>query len=111
MVLPVVTAERVSVTAGDGVTLGLRRIVGPGAPARRTPLLLMHGTFSTWHFFGAPHGLGAFLAGQGHDVWVGELRGHGRSDLGGHAGDFDDWILRDVPALLAAVRAATGALR
>ena len=102
-------ADAVRVTTSDGVTLGLWRAAGPPA-TKPIPLLLMHGTFSTRHFFGAPQGLGAFLADLGYDAWIGELRGHARGDEK-RPGDFDDWILRDAPALLRGVREATGAER
>ncbi len=100
-------ADEIRVTTSDGVRLGLWRVAGP-PPTKTVPLLLMHGTFSTRNFFGAPHGLGSYLAGLGYDTWIGELRGHGRGEAR-RPGDFDDWILRDAPALLAGVRETTGA--
>ncbi|HEY2806180.1 MAG TPA: alpha/beta fold hydrolase [Gemmatimonadales bacterium] len=104
-------ADSVRVVTDDGVTLGLWR-VGHTTPARTIPLLLMHGTFSNRNFFGATEGLGPWLAERGHDAWVGELRGFDRSGEGRHdKWEVEDWILHDAPALLRAVREATGSAR
>lgn len=98
------------VRADDGVDLALYRVNGGGRGA--PPLLMVHGTFSNrTFFFGAgERGLGHHLAARGHDVWVLELRGHGRSGDAGrrHRWQFEDWIRRDAPAAVAGVLAATG---
>ena len=99
--------------AHDGVELALYR--AESARTRRTPLVLVHGTFSNRTFFlgTGNRGLARYLAGRGFDAWVPELRGHGRS--GAQARDrtwrFEDWIRHDAGALLAGVREATGSPR
>lgn len=99
--------------ADDGVELALYR--AESARTRRTPLLLVHGTFSNRTFFlgTGGRGLARYLAGRGFDAWVPELRGHGRSGAQGKGTHwrFEDWIRRDAPALLAGVRQATGSDR
>ena len=58
--------------------------------------------------------LARFLADQGHDVWVVDLRGRGRSEkprLWGRRRcrwTFDDFVEFDVPAALAAIARETG---
>lgn len=104
--------DAVLVHTEDGVALALWRSPA-AAPARRTPVLLVHGTFSNRMFMGgsAERGLAGFLAARGHDAWVAELRGHGRSGPQ-HAGErwrFEDWILRDAPTLIRGVLEHTGA--
>jgi predicted alpha/beta hydrolase len=100
--------------APDGVPLALYR-ARPADPRPAPPLLLVHGTFSNRTFFlGAnERGMGRWLAQRGYDVWVAELRGHGRSGSEGRANrwHFEDWILRDAPALVRAVLEATGSDR
>jgi predicted alpha/beta hydrolase len=106
-------AEARIARADDGVELALYR-AEPGAGSRRraTPVLLVHGTFSNRHFFlgSGERGLARYLASRGYDAWAGELRGRGRSLAQGPPGvwRFEDWIRRDAPALLGAVREATG---
>lgn len=102
------------VPTDDGVELAVWRTV-PADPRRRTPVLLVHGTFSNRQFMGGrgERGLAGALAARGFDCWVAELRGHGRSGPH-HAGAnwrFEDWIRRDAPALIGGVLAATGAER
>ncbi len=111
MVLPVVDDRTpLTVRADDGVELALYR-ARPAEPRAAPPLLLVHGTFSNHTFFLGTNerGLGRWLQERGYDVWVGELRGHGRSGEAGRRQrwHFEDWILRDAPALLGGVREAT----
>lgn len=80
---------------------------------RQVPIMLVHGTFSDRHFFGGRYGLAQYLADRGHDAWVAELRGRRPPDPSQPARDwgFDDWIVRDAPALLRAIQDATDAPR
>lgn len=59
--------------------------------------------------------LARYLRSRGMDVWVMELRGHGGSRRAGPSRGFDwsidDYIQRDLPAVIATVRRATGAAR
>ncbi len=110
MVVRAVSDEpALTVRAGDGVELALYRSNGGGGGL---PLLLLHGTFSnrTFFFGNGERGLGRYLAARGFDVWVGELRGHGRSGDAGrrHRWHFEDWIRYDAPAFVAAVCQTTG---
>lgn len=98
--------------ADDGVELALYR-AEPEANQRRTPVLLVHGTFSNRNFFFGhtpERSLARALAARGWDCWVAELRGRGRSGPAGAGGawHFEDWIRRDAPALVEAVIGATG---
>lgn len=80
-------------------------------PGAGPPLLMVHGMGANHYNFDwrRDSSLAAWLAGRGWDVWVPALRGD--FDAEGPAGDyrFDDHALRDVPAILDAVRARTGA--
>ena len=70
-----------------------------------TPVLLVHGNFSNRGFWVSSKGVGVgpFLAAQGYDVWVAELRGHGLSpkDPDFAAISADDHINIDLPGILS----------
>jgi len=104
-------APALTLTARDGVPLALYH-APPATPRPAPPLLLVHGTFSNRTFFlgDRERGMGWYLASRGWDVWVAELRGHGRSGAAAHGRNwlFEDWIRADAPALVDAVREATG---
>ncbi len=109
--------ERVSVVTSDGWHLDLRHIAPlPGAAQRARPVVLMHGVVTNGRNcdLDETHSLARFLAARGFDVWVPSLRGTGASEhrsLFGPAAkevDFDAYVEGDVPAILAAVRRATG---
>lgn len=75
------------------------------------PVLLVHGLAQnrhTWEL--SDRSFAAYLAAEGFDVWLAELRGHGRSRERGaaYARGFADYADRDVPALLAYVRRRAG---
>jgi alpha-beta hydrolase superfamily lysophospholipase len=97
------TARRVP--AGDGVELALHRLRAyrDGRPA----LLLVHGAFSNHRLWlhGAG-GLAHFLGAAGFDVWLADLRHHGEStrEPRALAWTFEDWALRDAPALVTRIR-------
>lgn len=100
---------RHTVVARDGVTLALHRV--PARPGPRGALLLVHGAF-TGHRVWLRRGCSTFLTECGFDVWLADLRDHGASarEPAPRAWHFEDWILHDAPALVAAVRAATRGL-
>jgi len=85
---------------------------------RGAPVLLCHGLGINRYDLDAPDeaiSVARYLHGRGHDVWVVELRGAGRSRpprwplRGRRPWDFDDHVHRDVPAILRHVLDATGA--
>jgi predicted alpha/beta hydrolase len=77
-----------------------------------TPIILLHGSFSNRRFWYSPKGigLGAYLARQGFDVWIPEMRGHGLSKRNhGYAKNrVADYARYDVPAIGAFVREQSG---
>ncbi len=95
----------------DGWTLflGRRR---PRAPARRPPVLLVHGiamNHQAFDFGVERWSVAAFLARAGFDCFTLDLRGHGRSRRGPTARwNLDTYLAEDLPAALDAIRAATG---
>jgi pimeloyl-ACP methyl ester carboxylesterase len=72
------------------------------------PVILLHGSFSNRRFWYSPKGigLGAFLARQGFDVWVPEMRGHGLSKRNHDyaRNRVADYARYDLPAIGAFVR-------
>lgn len=86
----------------DGADLHVTRI--RGEVRHPVPVLLTHGTFSN---AAVCMRLAVYLARDGFDCWVFELRGHGRSARGPAASDFEVWSELDVPAVLRAVRRET----
>lgn len=95
----------------DGVQLALHRLRAhrDGRPA----LLLVHGAFTSHRFWlhsgDGRGGLAHFLGAAGFDVWLADLRHHGDSAREPRplAWTFEDWVLRDAPALVARVREET----
>ena len=88
-----------AVTA-DGVTLALARYVG--TVKHNVPVLMTHGLFSNRQVC-AP--LAQYLAREGFDCWVLELRGHGASEKPATRADPEAWGAYDVPTALETIRA------
>ncbi len=112
--------ERLFATADDGWRVALHRYLpAADAPRRRHPVILCHGLAANRVGFDlAPEvSLSRRLAALGFDVFALELRGHGDSDPASLRGarrwgfSFDDYLRRDVPAAIDAVRTLTGAPR
>lgn len=102
-------SERTVVTA-DGVALALHRLRAyrDGRPAA----LLVHGAFSNhtiWVRRAHPGGFAHYLLGRDVDVWMADLRHHGASarEPGRGLWRFEDWILKDTPALVDRVKDET----
>lgn len=92
----------------DGsVALALTRLGHAAAARRGEPLVLLHGAFANrrcW-YTARGHGLGAWLARAGFDVWLAEMRGHGlspRNRLYRH-NRVADYARFDLPAIAAFV--------
>lgn len=94
----------------DGWQLGLRRYHGGDA---LLPVVLCPGYGCSGIFldFDDRHSLARHLARRGFDAWVLDLRGRGESHPANGAArmtwTFDDFVRHDLPAAIAAVRAAT----
>ncbi len=87
---------------------------GASAPIPAPPLLLVHGFAQNRYTFHHPNrSLAEHLAAGGRDVFIVELRGHGRSRKMGApwARGFLEYLDLDLPAAVAEVRARTGARR
>jgi len=80
------------------------------------PILLVHGLAQNQHSFDLPiggHNLAHYLHGAGFDVWLPNLRSHGRPPFrskcsGKWDWSIDDHALRDLPALIDMVTEQTG---
>ena len=99
------------IRAGVDGEVALTRVPPSAADAHGTPVVLVHGNFSDRGFRVSPRGIGLapFLAGRGYDVWVPELRGHGRSPKGPGFANIaaEDHIKADLPAAVRYVRGVT----
>jgi len=75
------------------------------------PVILLHGTYSRRNFWISPKGvgLGSYLANQGFDVWIPELRGHGLSPKGKDFSSItaEQQIRFDIPAIQNFIRDRT----
>ncbi|WP_421555473.1 alpha/beta fold hydrolase [Pseudomonas kitaguniensis] len=98
----------------DGtVELAVTRLGLADVPENRgTPVILLHGSFSNRRFWYSPKGigLGAYLARQGFDVWIPEMRGHGLSKRNQHYAKnrVADYARYDLPAIGAFVHEQNG---
>jgi len=101
-------AKRLAARTDDGLDLAVWRVASSMSPARGA-LLLLHGLGAnryTFHFPG--RSLAFFLADAGYDCYVAELRGAGDSQCPRDGWDFDDYLSRDLPALVERVRRESG---
>jgi pimeloyl-ACP methyl ester carboxylesterase len=107
--------EWLEVQTTDGVRLAVARLrPAAGGAAKGAPVLCWHGVACNGRTFDfqPDRSLGRALAAQGFDVYMVDLRGAGRSERPrGWRFGFFDYVDKDVPAVLAAVRARTGARR
>lgn len=102
--------EETCLTLPDAGSLVLLRKRLPRA-APRTPLLLVHGfgqNLHAWHL--GRRSLANHLASEGHDVFLVDLRGHGRSRAAGGRlpAELAAYLDVDLPAAMDAVAALTG---
>ena len=103
-------AERLTATTRDGQQLALWRVRPSGAS--RGAVFLLHGLGANRFAFHWPErSFAAFLAAEGFDAYVGELRGAGESAPGLTSWDFHDYLEYDVPAFLERARESSGHAR
>ncbi len=105
-----------TVTAPDGWKLALYHYSPENAGSSLGPTLLVHGLGANRYNMAPPvHeiSIAEFLRARGHDVWVAELRGAGRSKptWPRKSYDFNDIVFQDAPALIERVLEETGASR
>jgi len=102
-----VKVELRNIYTQDGTRLALSRIKPRSRQKLSTPVILIHGSYSTRSFWVSDKGigLGVYLADQGFDVWIPELRGHGLSPKGDLFSEItaEDQIRYDLPAISDAV--------
>lgn len=104
--------ESLMVPVSGSVQLHLRRI-RPAGDAPGGPLLLLHGAAEDGLIFYSHtgRGLACWLARQGYEVFVPDMRGKGKSwpgitqhsDFG-----FHELVVHDIPAIVAAVARSSG---
>jgi len=103
----------------DGCKLAVHRY-RPAEPASGDPVILCHGLDSNRFIFDVKPGpsLARYLAANGRDVWVAELRGSGMSDKPGlfitevpRHWTFEQHLRFDVPAIIDHVLRETGRSR
>ncbi|MDP8255833.1 MAG: alpha/beta fold hydrolase [Candidatus Alcyoniella australis] len=98
----------------DGVTLLLRHYAPQNPDPQKSPVLLVHGMGASGLNFALPgRSLAEYLRDRGYNCFVAELRGDRLSEpapgKGRYDFNLDDHILRDMPALVEAIRERTGA--
>jgi len=101
--------RRLIVRTRDGWRLALHRYWKGDGTSRFGPVVLCHGLGANRHDLDAPHreiSVAWYLHQRGHDVWVAELRGAGESRRPGWPlsrrlpFDFDEYVHRDIPAII-----------
>ncbi len=96
----------------DDVELAVTRLSPATAGDPGPPVVLVHGTFCQRSFWISKKGigLGPYLRERGHDVWIVEFRGHGRSprDRRYRRWSAEDHCRHDLPTVQALVREETG---
>ncbi|MDP2272844.1 MAG: alpha/beta hydrolase [Archangium sp.] len=100
-------ADRLIATTSDGQQLALWRVKPAGAS--KGAVLLLHGLGSNRFAFHWPgRSIADYLAGEGFDAYVAELRGAGHSCPELTSWTFHDYLEHDVPALLQRVKEESG---
>ena len=96
----------------DNAEVAVTHITGDANQKATKPVILLHGTYSKRNFWLSPKGigLGKYLADNGFDVWIPELRGHGLSPKGNafSAITAEHQIRYDIPAIQSFVFTRTG---
>jgi pimeloyl-ACP methyl ester carboxylesterase len=103
-----VERERLQVRANDGVLLSIERLKPSAGPARGA-IVMLHGLGANrMVFLATGASLAEHLAGSGFDCYVPELRGAGKSQRPSGSWTLDDYLERDIPALIEHVLLASG---
>ena len=100
--------ETVYIETADGWRLALHHYEPSGQIKRSHPVLICHGITSNRHNWEITKEISfpRYIAAQGFDTWLVELRGSGKSDkphwFGKHEADytFDDYAIYDLPAAI-----------
>jgi len=96
----------------DDVEIAITRLLGDSDHGAREPVVLVHGTFCQRSFWVSGNGVGLapHLLQHGYDVWIPEMRGHGRSTRDRRYRDWtaEDQMRWDLPAVQHLVAAETG---
>ena len=89
------------ITTKDDVEIAVTRL--GDEPSQGVPVILVHGTFCQRSFWVSQKGLGLgpYLRERGYDVWIPEVRGHGRSPRDRRYRDWnaEDQMRFDLPAV------------
>lgn len=105
------SGETLWAETSDGLRLAIEHVT-PTSSERPSaePVMLLHGLAANRFTFHFPNrSLATFLAAQGFDCYVPELRGAGRSDSPpGSSWGLDDYTRLDLPAIVSAVLDASG---
>ncbi|MDX1590237.1 MAG: alpha/beta fold hydrolase [Oleiphilaceae bacterium] len=104
------------VSQDPSVRVAVSRLTDPawdvGRQGPRVPVVLLHSEFHNRHqWLGSDsQGLARQLARAGYDVWMPEMRGHGRSPRNTHwrSNQVSDYVQQDWPAVLAFVAEQSG---
>jgi pimeloyl-ACP methyl ester carboxylesterase len=105
-----------TIEADDGFPLVIERLASPSRiTAGGPPVVLCHGFGGNRYNFDVDerHSLARYLLNRGFDVWLVELRGHGRSkrkpsSAASRGWNMDDHVDMDMPAMLQAIRQFSG---
>lgn len=113
--------EEHEVVTEDGVRLRLYRLLAPERAesaeegyTKPLPVLMMHGMAVSHLCFDIADqiSLPRMLRRTGRDVWMADLRGRADSKSGcPRSWSFDDYVTKDLPAILAKIKAETGSER
>jgi pimeloyl-ACP methyl ester carboxylesterase len=103
-----VERTRFLATTSDGLRLSIVRVAPSALPAHRA-VVLLHGLGANrMIFLAAGASLAQHLAELGFDCYVPELRGAGHSERPRAGWTLDDYLERDIPAVLESVLHASG---
>lgn len=106
------TARVYRVMTEDEVEIAVTRLGSGSDRGTREPVVLVHGTFCQRSFWISDKalGLGPYLLERGYDVWIPELRGHGRSprDRRFRSWSAEEQMRFDLPAVQRLVATETG---